>query len=372
MSRASGGHPVLGNGTPEQVHLTWGDDPATSVVVSWTSPARAVRPRVRIGQRVILARERSFTDATSGKAAWAYHAAIDGLRPGAAYGYAVTADNDATANDPFTSTFRTAPEGRAAFWLTASGDLAGEHSLLAATAATAAGAVESFQPLFHLLNGGLCDATPAAWRDLGERTQFSAASRPWMPVPGTYQPGDNPRGLAPYLARYALPADGSPGAGGRWYSFRVGAVAFVCLDSAQSVPGTQAHWLEQTLARARGDSSVDWIIAALHEPAWSTSASGEHWLSLFARHEVDLVLTGHGRGDRRAAISRGTVHLALGGGIATFHVSPAAGAYDEPAIAVACYRMTDNLTTTAASDDPTRFDQFTLAHPRSNHRRMPA
>src|SRR5262249_60119185 len=61
MSRASGGHPVLGNGTPEQVHLTWGDDPATSVVLSWTSPARAVRPSVRIGQRVILARERAFT-----------------------------------------------------------------------------------------------------------------------------------------------------------------------------------------------------------------------------------------------------------------------------------------------------------------------
>ena len=34
------------DGTPEQVHLTWGNDPATSVVVSWASPGRAVRPRV--------------------------------------------------------------------------------------------------------------------------------------------------------------------------------------------------------------------------------------------------------------------------------------------------------------------------------------
>ena len=50
----------------------------------------------------------------------------------------------------------------------------------------------------------------------------------------------------------------------------------------------------------------------------------------------------------------------------------AAGAHDEPAIAVACYRMTDHATMTAASDDLTRFDQFTLAHPRSNHRRLPA
>jgi hypothetical protein len=35
-----------GDGAPEQVHLTWGNDPATSVVVSWASPGRAVRPRV--------------------------------------------------------------------------------------------------------------------------------------------------------------------------------------------------------------------------------------------------------------------------------------------------------------------------------------
>ena len=50
------------DGTPEQIHLTWGDDPARSVVVSWASPGRAVRPRVRIGQRVIPAEERGYTD----------------------------------------------------------------------------------------------------------------------------------------------------------------------------------------------------------------------------------------------------------------------------------------------------------------------
>ena len=34
------------NGTPEQVHLTWGGDPTSSVVVSWASLGRAVRPRL--------------------------------------------------------------------------------------------------------------------------------------------------------------------------------------------------------------------------------------------------------------------------------------------------------------------------------------
>jgi hypothetical protein len=29
---------AAGAGTPEQIHLTWGEDPAASVVVSWASP----------------------------------------------------------------------------------------------------------------------------------------------------------------------------------------------------------------------------------------------------------------------------------------------------------------------------------------------
>src|SRR5215469_8356470 len=318
MSRASGGHPVLGNGTPEQVHLTWGDDPATSVVVSWASPGRAVRPRVRIGQRVILAKERSYVDQGTGRAAWAYHARVPGLRPGAAYGYAVTADNDDLRADPFTSTFRTAPAGRSAFRFTSFGDLpAGD-----ADWAAPAGTVESFQPLFHLLNGGQCDAGPVGVRGFGNGTQFSAASRPWMPVPGRYKAEAGQRGLAPYLSRYLLPSDGSPGSGGRWYSFRVGAVAFVCLDSSdvayadRSYPGdTQTRWLRQALARARADSSVDWIITQFHHPACCFASGSdlgvrEEWLPLFDAYEVDLVLAGHGGGYERSFPCRGYDPLA--------------------------------------------------------------
>ena len=110
---AARGRQEAADGTPEQVHLTWADDPTRTVVVSWASPGQAERPRVRIGQRVIAAAERTHADAPSGAVAWTYHARVDGLRPGATYGYAVTADNDANAADPFSATFTTAPQGRA-------------------------------------------------------------------------------------------------------------------------------------------------------------------------------------------------------------------------------------------------------------------
>src|ERR1700756_1554333 len=107
-ARAAGG-----DGTPEQIHLTWGENPAASVVVSWASPGPETRPRVRIGERVIPPEPRHYTDGISGETVWTYHARVGGLRPGATYAYLVTADNDGNAADPFSATFRTAPAGRA-------------------------------------------------------------------------------------------------------------------------------------------------------------------------------------------------------------------------------------------------------------------
>jgi len=221
------------DGTPEQIHLTWGDHPATSVVVSWASPGQAARPRVRIGQRVISADARPYTDRISGETVWTYHARVGGLRPGATYAYAVTADNDGNAADPFSATFRTAPAGRAPFRFTSFGDLATPNTawvLSYGQSAYAVEAVESFQPLFHLLNGDLCYANlnpavqPEVWRDFGNNNQTSAANRPWMPCLGNHEVEfyNGPQGFASYLARYTLPDNRVPGFGGRWYAFRTG------------------------------------------------------------------------------------------------------------------------------------------------------
>ena len=70
------------DGTPEQIHLTWGNDPTRSVVVSWAAPGQAVRPRVHIGERVIPAVERPYTDGMNGETTYTYHARIHHLRPG--------------------------------------------------------------------------------------------------------------------------------------------------------------------------------------------------------------------------------------------------------------------------------------------------
>ena len=352
------------SGAPEQIHLTWGRDPATSVSVSWATPQAAVRPRVLLsgpaGSRVASAVRRTYTDGLSGELVYTYHAQLTGLRPDAAYSYVVTADNIA-APAPVSATFRTAPRGRASFRFTSFGDLATPNPAWARSygqAACAVAAVESFQPLFHLLNGDLSYADlnpahqPAVWRDFGNNTQSSAAHRAWMPCPGNHEIefGNGPEGLASYLTRYTLPDNGVPGFRGRWYSFRVSSVLFVSLDAGDvvfqdagplvagpdplepapasgtgSIPagtsfyvrgysrGAQTAWLERTLAAARRDTSIDWIIVQMHQDAMSSSATGngsdlgirQAWLPLFDQYEVDLVLSGHDRDYERSFPVRG-------------------------------------------------------------------
>jgi hypothetical protein len=313
---------------------------------------------------VIAAVERGYADPRGGELAWTYHALVDGLRPGATYGYAVTADNDRNAVDPFSATFRTAPEGRAAFRFTSFGDLAAPSAPWASSAsqcAYAVGAVEAFQPLFHLLNGDQAAAGPGpaaaphASREFANNLQASAAYRPWLPVPADHgtEPADRERALGHYLARYSLPGNGVAGFEGRWYGFRVGTAAFLCLsgDDARSgySGGAQTRWLEAALAAARGDASIDWVVVQLHQCACASSPAVEdgddagpgirqQWLPLFDRYEVDLVVCGHSAGYERSFpvrgfdsagplrphpvttvdsgvfdTSQGTVHLVLGG-----------------------------------------------------------
>ena len=225
----------------------------------------------------------------------------------------VTADNLRNGAPPVPGSVRTAPAGRVPFRFTSFGDLATPNTqwvLSYGQSAYAVKAVESFQPLFHLLNGDLCYADlnpafqPEVWRDFGNNNQASAAFRPWMPCPGNHEiEFDNgPQGFTSYLTRYLLPDNGVPRFRGHWYSFQVGSALFVSLDADDVVyqdagplvsgpapltpaagtgnpaitPGTslyirgysagaQTAWLRRTLAAARADRSVDWIIASMHQ-----------------------------------------------------------------------------------------------------------
>ena len=328
------------------VHLQFGADSATEVVVSWHSLLPVHRPRVLLGkvdgefERAVDASTVTYTDAKSGQVVYAHHAALKHLHAATEYLYAAGHDGA----EPEFATFTTGPRGRAAFTFTSFGDQgtpttgklytppAGvtianppfvNDNLGSPSAGDTTAGVERVQPLFHLFNGDLCYANLAAdrvrtWSDFWENNTRSARSRPWMPSAGNHENerGNGPIGYAAYQTYFSVPP--VPGqteaTKGMWYSFTVGSVKVISLNNddicyqdggdsyVRGYSGqAQKRWLEKELASTRRDSGIDWIVVCMHQVAISTADKfngadlgvRQEWLPLFDKYGVDLVVCGH-------------------------------------------------------------------------------
>jgi phosphodiesterase/alkaline phosphatase D-like protein len=75
------------------LHLQFGADASSEMVVSWHTLQPVHNPRVVLGhldgklEQTAKANETSYTDAKSGQIVYAYHAKLDGLRPDSPYLY---------------------------------------------------------------------------------------------------------------------------------------------------------------------------------------------------------------------------------------------------------------------------------------------
>ena len=351
---------VAGAPPPEGLHVQFGADAASQVAVSWTAPAPASRPRLRLGEAAtgpgleVPARERTYTDALTGETTCTYHATVGGLAPGTAYVYEAVHDGA----PPVGGTFRTGPRGRTAgFRFTSFGDQSIPapvgRGLGPATpnAGYVTAAVEALDPLFHLLNGdlsyaNLSDQPVATWRAYFASTMRSARHRPWMPAAGNHENevGNGRHGLAAYLAWFELPGNGSERFAGHWYAFTAGPVRVlslrcddVCLQDGgflayrrDEVPGyrsrgfdpylrgysggAQRAWLEAELAAAAAAPGIDWIVVVMHQVAMSSARLNgadlgirREFLPLFDAYGVDLVLAGHEHHVERTYPVRGTL-----------------------------------------------------------------
>jgi hypothetical protein len=328
------------------LHLQFGADASSEIVVSWHSLAPVREPRVLLGHldgrllRTVAASRWTYTDAKSSQVVFAYHAKIGALEPDQNYFYAAVHAGAA----PEFGTFRTAPRGRAPFTFTSFGDqgtpalgkrlkppegvawpnppFVSDNIGSPAASDTTLG-VERVQPLFHLFNGDLCYANLAedrvrTWSDFWANNSRSARNRPWMPSAGNHENelGNGPIGYQAYQTYFCLPdAEGQTATTrGLWYAFTAGSVRIISLanddvayqDGGNSYvrgysAGAQKAWLEKTLMAARRDPAIDWIVVCMHQVAISTADKfngadlgiREEWLPLFDRYGVDLVVCGH-------------------------------------------------------------------------------
>jgi 3',5'-cyclic AMP phosphodiesterase CpdA len=328
------------------LHLQFGADASTGMVVSWHTLQPVRRPRVLLGrldgklEKTANAEQITYTDAKSNQVVYAYHAKLSGLKPGATYMYAALHDGA----EPEFGTFRTLPHGRTPFTFTSFGDqgtptlgkryvppagvtipnppFVNDNLGSPAGGDTTLG-VERLRPSFHLFNGDLCYANLAddrvrTWWDFWSNNSRSARNRPWMPSPGNHENelGNGPIGYRAYQTYFSLP----PAAGqtnvtrGLWYAFTAGSMRVISIanddiayqDGGNSYvrgysAGAQKAWLERELAAARRDRAIDWIVICMHQVAISSVdmfngadlGIREEWLPLFDKYGVDLVVCGH-------------------------------------------------------------------------------
>lgn len=339
------------------LHLQFGADASSGVVVSWHTLQPVRNPRALIGgldgrlETHVAAKEVSYTDAKSKQVVYAYHAPVNGLKPDSAYLYAALHEGA----EPQFGTFHTAPRGRAAFTFTSFGDQgtptlgkqitpAGSTSpiyvndnLGSPSAGDTTLGVERVRPLFHLFNGDLCYANLAAdrvrtWWDFWNNNSRSARNRPWMPSAGNHENelGNGPIGYQAYQTYFSVPeAQGqSPVTKGLWYAFTAGAVRVLSInnddvcyqDGGNSYVhgysgGAQKAWLEQELAAARADRGIDWVVICMHQVAVSSANNfngadlgiRQEWVPLFDKYQVDLVVCGHEHHYERSHPIRGAL-----------------------------------------------------------------
>ncbi len=340
----NGAPPVAG------LHLQFGKDAATEVVVSWQTTDAVRNPRVMLGTptsglgRTVAAETRTYRDAKSNNEVRVNHARLTNLTPDTDYVYAAVHDGAS----PEAGTVRTAPSGRKPLRFTSFGDqgtptlgrLVADKWVSDNVGSPAAGdttlAIERLGPLFNLVNGDLCYANLAqdrirTWSDWFEWNSRSARYRPWMPAAGNHENelGNGPIGYGAYQTYFALPDSGSSQElRGLWYSFTAGSVRVISLsnddvcfqDGGNSYVhgysgGEQRRWLETELAAARRDADIDWVVVCMHQTAISTAdrfngadlGIREQWLPLFDQYRVDLVLCGHEHHYERSHPLRGTM-----------------------------------------------------------------
>ncbi len=328
------------------LHLQFGADASSEIVVSWHTLQTVRNPCVVLGhldgklEQKVEAKAVSYTDAKSGRVVYAYHAKVAGLQADFTYLYAAMHDGA----EPEFATFGTSPRGRAPFTFTSFGDQgtptlgkkfvppAGvtlpklpyvNDNLGSPAAGDTTLGVERLQPLFHLFNGDLCYANLAedrvrTWWDFWENNSRSARKRPWMPSPGNHENelGNGPIGYQAYQTYFSVPetAGQTELTRGLWYAFTAGSVRVISIANDDVVyqdggnsyvrgysAGAQKAWLEKELAATRANLDVDWIVVCMHQVAISTADKfngadlgiREEWLPLFDKYGVDLVVCGH-------------------------------------------------------------------------------
>lgn len=273
-----------------QVHLSWSEDPRTTMSITWQSAQPLSNPVVQYGEgkslsQPAVARRIRYAQETGPL----YQVTLRNLKPGTTYSYRVGDPNRGWSE---VHTFRTAPATPPArFVFTAFAD----HGVTKPAAQNVRRVLASEKPAFHLIMGDLsyANGNQSIWDQWFELIEPLAAQVPLMVGPGNHEDERDIR-FTTYLARFALPHKEL------YYRFDYGHARIITFNSQDYRDPEQLRWFEKELSEARRDPNVRWVIVSMHHPLYSSTvrrlndtARIEVLQPIFDRYRPDLVLLGH-------------------------------------------------------------------------------
>ncbi len=280
--------------TPDQIHLSWSSDPATSMDIEWRTDTTVnhcgVKFRVKgtTEEQLVLGEKVRLEDRMLANDRYVNHftAKLSNLKPGTTYEYIVGDKADWNG----ASSFNTAANDNSYSFLwfgdTHYSPKFGEILHLSYEKHPDAA---FYSIVGDLVSDGLFRNQ---WDDLFEYSRGVMNNIPLMAVPGNH---DNRAGLGAQLFRdqfsYPLNApDGVPSE--QTYSFTYKNTLFLMID-ATSPMEPQTPWIEKQLA----ESKATWKIAMFHFPPYNWEEPyfdiQKAWVPLFDKYHVDMVFGGH-------------------------------------------------------------------------------
>jgi hypothetical protein len=311
---------VVSSKTPSQATISFGSDPATELVFSWTTSTAArdsavrivpaspeesrdpskfdasapsAQPRLVTGEATIMKVPNLLNDPVILR----HHVAVKGLEPDTFYLYAL---GDGS------------PAGWGPWRAVKTGPLAGRDLRFLYLGDAQTGLERWGQLLsaafrrhpqidFLVVAGDLVDRgnERTNWDHFLLRGSDVFARVPFMPCVGNHEYLD--MGPRLYRAFFELPRNGPDGIDPELvYQFECGDAFVAMLDSTLAVTDAsqarrQAQWLDAALGRTH----ATWRLVIFHHPVYpshpwrDTPNLREIWVPVFDRHHVDLVLQGH-------------------------------------------------------------------------------
>jgi hypothetical protein len=287
---------------PDQVVLTWSEDPRRSQTIQWRTSLAAATGLVEFREKdapagqvttvTATTRTMEFPDILNDRVNHRHTAVLRGLKPATTYVY--RAGDGSPDNWSDYAEFTTAPDGGTTFSFIYMGDA--QNGLDKWGDLIQAAHQRCPQARFYVMAGDLVNrgAERDDWDAFFHYSAGVYSSRPIVPALGNHEYHRTAFFSEPlYLDMFALPEDGPLPE--RCYSLEYGNALFVIMDSNKPKDTAQIEWLDKQL----GASKATWKFVVYHHPAFSSRETRdnpeirEKWGAVMDKHQVDIALQGH-------------------------------------------------------------------------------